>query len=278
MAQTKTRRKGSSGSLNFVVEVFLDHALAVRARCPAPFFAHVVDLVLRLRDDHGHVGLSHVARSALRAPARSIGVAGRQLGLQLGQVHLPVLLDLVVHPHGGGLVDGDDHRLALEAAAQEVLHDVLGDRLQPVVAGDQVVLAGELALQLASPGPRPARRPRAGRSMSSLRSGLVSCSSGDAVLVVQRHGGAVVDRLLEVVDADVVAEDLARLLLAGDQRRAGEADEGGVGQGVAHVQRQRVVLAAVRLVGHHDDVGRGRRAPGRSRRCSVWNFWIRVKT
>ena len=30
----------------------------------------------------------------------------------------------------------------------EVRDEVLGDRLQPVVAGDEVVLAGELALQL----------------------------------------------------------------------------------------------------------------------------------
>ena len=54
----------------------------------------------------------------------------------------------------------------------------------------------------------------------------------DAVLVEERHGRAVLDRLLEVVDADVVAEDLPGLLLAHDQRRAGEGDEGGVGQGV----------------------------------------------
>ena len=77
----------------------------------------------------------------------------------------------------------------------------------------------------------------------------------DAVLVVQRHGGAVFDGTGEVVDADVVAEHLARaLFLALDQRRAGEADEAGVGQRVAHVQRKDVVLAAVGLVGDDDHV------------------------
>ena len=57
--------------------------------------------------------------------------------------------DLVVHAHGGGLVDRDDHRLAGLAAADEVGDEVFGDRLQAVVAGDEVILAGELALQLA---------------------------------------------------------------------------------------------------------------------------------
>ena len=76
-----------------------------------------------------------------------------------------------------------------------------------------------------------------------------------AVLVEERHRRAVLDRLLEVVDRDVVAEDLLRALLAGDQRRAGEGEEERLRQRRAHVQRQRVVLAAVRLVGEHDDVG-----------------------
>ncbi len=77
----------------------------------------------------------------------------------------------------------------------------------------------------------------------------------DAVLVIQRDSGVIDHRLLEVVDADVIAEDLLGEFLAGHERRAGEADEGGVGQGVAHVERQQVVLAAVGLVGHDDDVG-----------------------
>jgi Fic family protein len=41
-----------------------------------------------------------------------------------------------VHSQGSGLVDGDKHRLALKASPEEVLLDVLGHGLQPVVAGD----------------------------------------------------------------------------------------------------------------------------------------------
>ena len=93
-------------------------------------------------------------------------------------------------------------------------------------------------------------------SRSRFSSWLVSLHLGDAVLVVQRHRGAVLDGAGEVVDADVVAEHLARaFLLALDQRRAGKADEAGMGQGIAHIQRKDVVLAAVRLVGDDDHVG-----------------------
>ena len=62
---------------------------------------------------------------------------------------------------------------------------------------------------------------------------------------------------LDVVDVDVVAEDGARVAVGQLDRRAGEADERGVGQRVAHVAREavdEVVLAAVRLVGDDDDV------------------------
>ena len=135
---------------------------------------------------------SHEARSRCSSRSRSSRRRSRgQPRLQLARARLPVRLHLVVHPHGGGLVDGDDHRLAGEAAAEEVVDDVLGDRVQPVVAGDQVVLLAELPLQL------PLLvlveigllddRPSGPRRSSS----LVELQLGDAVLVVERDRGAV---------------------------------------------------------------------------------------
>ena len=59
-----------------------------------------------------------------------------------------MLLHLVVHPERRGLVDGDDHRLADETASEEMLDDVLRHCLQPVVAGDQVVLLAQLPFEL----------------------------------------------------------------------------------------------------------------------------------
>ena len=52
----------------------------------------------------------------------------------------PESLDLLVGPHGGDLVDGDDHGLAGKPSAEEVIHDVSSDRVQPVISGDQLVL------------------------------------------------------------------------------------------------------------------------------------------
>ena len=62
------------------------------------------------------------------------------------------------------------------------------------------------------------------------------------------------DRGSEVVDRDVVAEHLAGALFARDQWSPGEAQKSGVRQRVAHVERQRVVLRSMGLVGDHDHV------------------------
>ena len=43
-----------------------------------------------------------------------------------------------------------------------------------------------------------------------------------SILVEKRHRRPVFHRLLKIVDRDVVAEHLARPLLARDQRRSGE--------------------------------------------------------
>ena len=74
------------------------------------------------------------------------------------------------------------------------------------------------------------------------------------VLVDELDGRAVFLGALEVVARDVVAEDALGELVVLEQRRAGEADEGGVRQRKPHVARELAGLRAVRLVGDHDDV------------------------
>src|SRR5690606_25473228 len=68
------------------------------------------------------------------------------------------------------------------------------------------------------------------------------------------YGRLVFDRLPEVVNADVVAGDLARLLLPPHKRGAGEADESGLRQGREHGGGEHIVLAPVRPIGGGDDV------------------------
>ena len=77
---------------------------------------------------------------------------------------------------------------------------------------------------------------------------------GGSPLVEDRHRRAVGLGFGERVPVEVAAEDLQRPLpLAHDDRRAGEPDPGGVGQGTHQVGVQRRRLRAVGLVDHHQD-------------------------
>ena len=80
---------------------------------------------------------------------------------------------------------------------------------------------------------------------------------GEPAFVENRHGRLVLDGALDVVNGNVIAKHCPRVGVGLFNRRAGEADEGGVRQRVAHVPGEAVneiVLAAVRLVGNDDDV------------------------
>ncbi len=55
--------------------------------------------------------------------------------------------DLVVHPQGCRLVDGNNHCLALEAAPEEVLDDIFGNGLKPFIACEQLILPAQFSLQ-----------------------------------------------------------------------------------------------------------------------------------
>ena len=85
---------------------------------------------------------------------------------------------------------------------------------------------------------------------------------GRASFVEDRHRGAVQFRLLENILVDEVAENVARLgLLLAQDRRAGKADDGGIGQCLAQVAVQRARVRTVRLVHQDEDVRRTHSAP-----------------
>ena len=100
--------------------------------------------------------------------------------------------------------------------------DVVSDPLQSFLSRNQVILSGELPLQ-----------PRLlifveFRTVDDRRNVIPQIvvrqlEFRDAGLVIQRDSVAVVNRLLEVVNGDVVAKDFLRPLLPGDRRRPGEA-------------------------------------------------------
>ena len=75
------------------------------------------------------------------------------------------------------------------------------------------------------------------------------------VLVEERHGNTIADRIREVVDADIVAEAItSRLLLLLNQGCACEAEERCAGQAIQHILGEGVVLGAMRLISDDDDV------------------------
>jgi hypothetical protein len=159
MAQTNTMPQRVGGVLELLVEGRLRfvHALAVRLDVE-PQLLHLLDLVLPRRDDHRHVG-RRAAPPALLKFSEPVAPVSRSLRGQARQRASSCLHSrwfsaaqcrrtLSCMRQRGGLVDGHHHRLADEAAPEEVPHDVLRHGLQPVVAGDQVVLPAKLPFEL----------------------------------------------------------------------------------------------------------------------------------
>ena len=166
---------------------------------------------------------------------------------------LPQPLHLVVHHDGGVLVHGHDEPFAEVAPPGEVVDDVAGDGLQPVLALDDLHLAGVPAFELLLL--RVVEVLVFEDLVELVAEVLVLLEDfGHALLVEQRHGGVVVHRLPEVVLGDVVAEPRVRLPLAAEERRAGEGEVLRVGEPRPHVLGEGLVLRAVGLVHDHDDV------------------------
>ena len=135
---------------------------------------------------------------------------------------------------------------------------VFGNQAEPFVGADHRLDTGPLALQtLAALGLLGlGDLLEVGVDLGLF--GLRESELGEAALVVDRHGGTVLHGALDVVGVDVVAEDGPGVLVGQFDGRAGEADKGGVRQGLAHAPGKavdEVVLAAVGLVGDHHDVG-----------------------
>jgi hypothetical protein len=188
------------------------------------FLFQVVDLVLGLADHNCHVHVAHPVKPLGEASPRLFGSLG-ELPFPRCQFGRPCLAHLVVHPHGGGLVDGDKHGLAEISPRREVPDKVRRDLVQPVVASDQVILLAEGLLELLL-------LLLVQRRLIQKRIQLVLQFVGRKLqlglprLVIERHRRAVGDGLREVVDGHVVAENLARpFFLSGNEGSSSEADE-----------------------------------------------------
>ena len=91
-----------------------------------------------LADDDGHLNAVHVVEHSGEFVALLLGggfVAFLDDGFYL---LVPVMHHLVVHLHGGVLVDAHHHAFAQEAATREMMGDILGDLVQALVTLDHL--------------------------------------------------------------------------------------------------------------------------------------------
>ena len=250
------------GILKFLVQFLVIHPLPVRLDVESEHF-HLRDLVLCRGHDDRHVSRNQDVQPGLefgqfrKLFVRSLPLDGVQASDFLYDpfaLSYPILPHLVVHFEGRGFVDGNHHRLANKSSPEKMPHDVLGHGVQPVVACEDMVLPPQLPFQLGLLlGIEFRLFDEIVDVFVEIR--VHQLQLGGAVLVKERDRRSILDRLLEIVDGDVIAENILRPLLPGNQRGAGKSDEQRAGNRRPHVHGQRVVLAPVRFVGHRDHVG-----------------------
>ena len=212
MAQTNTSRSGLVGSLNSSSRA----SAFIRARwglMSRPLSARVL---ISFWPWLTTTAMSVVSISSMRLASQGRSSSGRLSCKVRSSVEVlcPFLLHQVVHADGGRLVDADVHGLAGEPSADEVPDKVLGHGAQPLGSGDQRILPTEPTHQtpfgvLVEFG----LLQQLGQFVGEVL--VDELKLGDAVLVVERDGGTVLDGVSEVVDADVVTELPLGQLLSG---------------------------------------------------------------
>ena len=167
--------------------------------------------------------------------------------------------DLLVQIDADAPAHADDHGLAFHRlqALLVVVDDVLGDELQALGRADDALHLRPLALELLLAVDFLAFGQLFELRVDAGLLGRLKFQLRQPALIVNRDGRLVLDGLLNVVNADVLAEHGAGVGVGLLDRGSRKSDERGVGQSVPHVAGKavdEVVLASVRLVGDHHDV------------------------
>ena len=177
IAQTKTKRSGSSAALNFSSK----SSFTKRLRCGSMSRPRLAIRAISFCEGltttamSVFVSQSSCSCSAARSTA-SVIVATRFVSAR--EHFVPMAANLVIHADRGRLVDGDEHRLAAIATPREMPHQIGGDLLQPVIVGDQLILLGEALRESASSSSSLKSASSMMRAISSPSCSLVRCSSG----------------------------------------------------------------------------------------------------
>ena len=167
--------------------------------------------------------------------------------------------DLVVQVDADPPAHADDHALTVDRGESllEVVDQVLGHELDPLLGPDQRLQACPLALELLLLVQLLALGDLLEVLVELRPLGLVEFDLGQPAFIVDPDGGPILDGPLDIVDVDVVAEDGLGVLVGQLDGRACEANERSVGQGISHVAGKavdEVVLTPMGLVGHDNDV------------------------
>jgi len=249
---------------HWLVHVHGVQAGHVKARQPHVAHDHHAQGVVRFPEAFCQ-DLTGLLVANVRLPTRGIGCGAGHHDLQ-GALVVSGVVPLgtdghqgVVQLHTDAPAHADDHRLAVQGLEPPliVLDNVLGDQPDALLRADERLQLGPLGLVaflllnllalgdllelLIEPGPF----------------GLVQCQAGKAALVIDGHGSAIGDGTLDIVHADIVTKDGPGVLVRQFDRRAREANKGGVRQGLAHAPRQavgKIVLAAVGFICDDDDI------------------------
>ncbi len=180
--------------------------------------------------------------------------------------------DLLVQPGADLAAHGHDHALAGAGggARLEMAHDVLGHFLEAWPGAHQLFQLRPAALgRLACGDILFVLEDLLHLGVEGLDICLVDIQPGQAAFVVDGYRGAILHGVLDVVDAHVVPEDCPGVLVLTLNGSAGKTDESGIGQGIAQMLGEAIliasgllvqhgaeaVLGAVGLVGDHHDVG-----------------------
>ena len=191
-------------------------------------------LVRVLTYDNGHLDRSHVIQLLLEQllfinVSRFLNLAAKLLDLLL-----PEALNLVIHLHGGELVQGYHHTFAEVAAPREMVNDVLGDGIQTAVPLDDLDFLRKFVFQfLLLRVVQILVLANLGEFLSEIV--VLNENLWDTLLVKQRYSCTVVHGLPKIVFRNVTTKPLIGLAFFTQQGGAGKCDKLRVLQTSAHV-------------------------------------------
>ena len=247
----ESRFKIDTGMIGQFKSIFDEFAMREDIQFP---LAEGVHFALFFADDDCHARFFHPLDLTQAIDFLLLIFGGFDASFQRCDLILPVGIDQPVKADCGDLIDADQHGFAAFPGGGVVRDEIARDLFEALLCGEDVIVAFEFAFEALFEVDVFEFDP-----IELLGDAFVEVVGGDAEfvaarVVVERDCGFVFDGALEVVGGDVLAEDLLGDLVILEERRACEAHVAGVGQGVAHVEREQTVLSAVRFVGDDDEI------------------------